>query len=176
MGIIGVMSFQLFLTLIVLAVGMHLIVKTYRQRAREQRLRDNPPQKECFEVRLPRDMSDALPRMTRFYSKLHQVITTDQNTRRAGEGIVSIVWLAQTPKGKSSPEISCLVYCPPEHVQLVKRGLNQVFSGFAEITTPSEDLVAAAAQIIKAQENPAPAPEQGLGAHPGAAHPQAAHG
>ncbi|WP_217924719.1 hypothetical protein [Miltoncostaea oceani] len=153
------MSFQLFLSVIVVCVGGWMIAKAYIKRAREQRLRDNPPEKACFMVRLPKDMNDSLARMDRFYRKLNQAVMTDANLRRTGEGIVSVVWLAHIPKNRSSPEISCLIYCPPEHLMMIKRGLGQVFGGLAEITTPPTDVLADLAKQIVDQDRPAEAPE-----------------
>lgn len=153
------MSFQMFMTVLIVGFGGWLIITTFRRRALERRLRENPPDKAMLEVRLPRDMDDSLRRMVRFYHKLGQVVQTDHQLRRAGGGVVSVVWFAEIPEGRSSPEIRCIIYCPPEHLKLIKRNLSVVFSGIADISTPKTDPLAEAAAVVRAQENP-PDPDE----------------
>lgn len=148
------MSFPVFITLAMLATGAFLIVRAWRQRVIEQRLRDNPAERALFEVRLPGEVNDSVARMDRFYRKLGQVVMTDRTLRREGRGVVSVVFYAEVPEGKSSPEIRCIIYCPPEHLALVKRGLSQVYGGLAEIVTPDEDPIAVATRAWISQERP----------------------
>lgn len=150
----------MFISLLIVAFGGWLIITTFLRRARERKLRENPPEKAMLELRLPRDMDDSLRRMVRFYHKLGQVVQTDQKLRRAGGGVVSVVWFAEIPTGRSSPEIRCIIYCPPEHVALITRNLSVVFSGMADITTPKNDPLGEVAAALRAQENP-PEPEIG---------------
>lgn len=153
------MSSPLVLVILTLVgVGGFMIIKSYRQAVIEQRLRENPPPKAVIEVRLPRDVTDGNLSAQKLWRKVQSLTATDANLRSQGLGTIDVVFYSEVPHGKSTAEVWCYIYCHPEHVNLLKRGIRQVFRGMAEITTPEVDPMAEIAAGLR----PPPEPEPGL--------------
>lgn len=148
------------LLLVALAVIV-LILKRFHEQRQLQHLRDNPPPKVLFEVRLPGGVDDSNKRMEKFYRKIPKLTTTDAKMRKAGLGTIEAVYLAEVPLGRDTAELRFLMMCAPEQVQVLKRTLKQTFSSLAEITTPSDDPLAEMVEALtppKAAEPGGPTP------------------
>lgn len=149
------MSFLVLVILCLVGAGGVMIVRTYRRAMVEQRLRENPPPKAVIEVRLPRDVTDGNKAAQKLWAKVQSLTATDPSLRAEGLGTIDVVFYSEVPHGKSSAEVWCFIYCHPEHVNLLKRGIRQVFRGMAEITTPKVDPMAEIAAALR----PPPEPE-----------------
>lgn len=148
-----------FLTLVILSLigaGGFMVIKTYRQQMIEQRLRENPPPKAVIEVRLPRDVTDANLSSQKLWRKVASLTATDGSLRAQGLGTIDVVLFSEVPPGKSTAEVWCLVYCHPDHLNLLKRGIRQVFRGMAEITTPDRDPMAELSEQLRPPPEPEP--------------------
>lgn len=128
------------LIILVAAAVAVIIAVRYREYAREQRLRDNPPQRRLIEVRLPRGINDANVRMQRFYRKVASAAMDEGGKRQVGERQIDIVYLAEVPAGgHAEPQIRFLIYADPDKMDAVKRSLKQAFDDMADVTEPKHD-------------------------------------
>lgn len=137
---------------VIIAVGIFLIARAYREHQISDRLRRNPADKAVIEVRLPRDITDANERMQRFYQKVGSHVANDEKMRAEGQGTLDVVYFVEVPRGKSAPELRFLVYAPPEKMSAIKRTLQQAFKGHAEVTVPTSDPMAGLAAALRPAE------------------------
>lgn len=160
----GMSSPIVLVILLLVGVGGWMVIRTYRRAMIEQRLRENPPPKALIEVRLPRDVTDGHKSAQKLWAKIQSLTATDPAMRAQGLGTIDLVFYSEVPPNKSTAEVWCYIYCHPDHVNLLKRGLRQVFRGMAEITTPETDPMAEIAAGLRPPPMPVeaggePAPE-----------------
>lgn len=133
---------MLRLILVIIIILGIVIARRYLAQMREQRLRDNPPERRVIEVSLPRGVDDAAKRMPTIYRKIAQAASGDKKTREVGLRQVDIIYLAERASHGGEPELRFLVYADPDRMDAVKRAIRNAFDGMADVVEVKGDPLA----------------------------------
>jgi hypothetical protein len=141
---------------LLILVGVIVIVCLFlphywRHRQREQ-LRQNPPERVCFEVRLPHGTAESEEVSRNLYAQVKDLCTTSPEDRRHGAKTISLVFVARHPKGEATPELKAYVYCESAAARKLKKKIKTQFGGLAHIITPESDPLADLAAGVRKPE------------------------
>lgn len=132
------------------------ILREYRFRKREARLREQPPARVTIEVRLPREFDDAPQRMQGFYRRVQAALPADKHALARGRGELHMVYYAEVPPYAQQPQLRFLISCDEDQVALIKRLLKQTFDSQAQVlpveTNPLDELADAVEQTRRLED------------------------
>lgn len=158
--------------LLVVSLVVYLIQRFYKMRREHQARYADPPERIFLEVKLPKDMKDAEPRMQNFYRKVKDATSADPGLRREGKRQLEILYVAETPPGSIAPTLSCYIVCDPDKASIVKRSLRSAFNGqasFSEVKSgdPLQDVLNELLESGRSEDEKQPhqpaAPEEASG-------------
>ena len=122
----------------------------------EQRLRENPPQRQGIEVALPNGSEGSPRAFASFLRKVASSAMADAKTRRAGQRQLDIVYLASAPSPGAEPVIRFRIYADPDRMDAIKRAIKQVYKGTCEVNPIKEDELLELAQRLRPQPEAEP--------------------
>ena len=136
--------------LIIGFILIFFVIKKFLSERKEEKLRDNPPERRIIQVSLPNGINDSRTQMRRFWKKVAKIVHTDANGRASGVGQIDLVYYVTVPGPKAAPVVNCLIYTDPDKMDAVKRALKQVFDAQSDILELEEDPFKGAAEKIYA--------------------------
>jgi hypothetical protein len=126
------------------AAGLYVavrVVKSKQLALKRAAALDNPGEKLCLQALLPPDATNSNLKMTRFWSRLCDLLPADEQALAQGRDCVSCALVGQGRGTGRAAVVRMLVWCPAELANLVESTLQDAYEGELQINhlQPDED-------------------------------------
>lgn len=134
-----IQKFLLLIIAILILGGVGYVLAWMRIRAKEQRLRDNPPVLARMVVRLPPEAERSNEKMTRFFSRLERLLPNDDEAVEQNTNILHAALIGTGRAEGQSPKVQYVIWCNPELMERVELELMDAYGGQAQILALKEE-------------------------------------
>ena len=106
----------------------------FRTRARLQALRENPPQRVAFLVKLPKEAEKSNVKMARFYGRMERLMNHDPDAVPSNQNVISAALVGTGGAQSQAPTVRFLMWVPADMSERIQMELQECYEGQAQIT------------------------------------------
>lgn len=123
----------IFILLVLLTIAT-MLWKWWRARMDLQRLRENPPERVAYLVRLPREAEQSNVKMTRFFARMERLTSHDSSAVPDNSNVVSAGLVGSGSAEGQMATVRFIIWTPVELADRVMLELQECYEGQAQVS------------------------------------------